>query len=49
MLDKAISREDFEDFQRKLLLVGRSIYGVYPPDDETQKAYQKHKENGTRN
>ncbi len=49
VLDKAISKEDFENFQRKLLLEGRSIYGVYPPDDETQKAYQKHKENGARN
>lgn len=49
MLDKAISKEDFENFQRTLLLVGGSIYGVYPPDDETQKAYQKRNEKGTRN
>lgn len=49
VLDKAIAKEDFENFQRKLLLKGRSIYGVYPPNEETQKAYEDHKKSGPRN
>jgi regulator of RNase E activity RraA len=31
-----------EDFQRDLLLEGRSMIGVYPPDEETLKAFEEH-------
>ena len=34
-----------EDFQRKLLMEGRSMIGVYPPNEETQKAFKEHLEN----
>ena len=33
-----------EDFQRGLILEGRSMIGVYPPDEETQKAFKEHLE-----
>lgn len=41
VLDAALSKEDLESFQRKLLLEGRSIYGVYPPDEETRREYEE--------
>ena len=31
-----------EEFQRGLLLQGRSMIGVYPPNEETQKAFEEH-------
>ncbi|MCY4596977.1 MAG: hypothetical protein OXC19_19525 [Bryobacterales bacterium] len=40
VVQAALSKEDLESFQRKLLLDGRSIYGVYPPDDETRREYE---------
>ena len=40
-LDAALAKEDLESFQRKLLLDGRSIYGVYPPDEETRREYEE--------
>lgn len=40
VVDAALAKSDFEEFQRSLLLEGRSIYGVYPPDDETKKAFE---------
>ena len=49
VLDKAIAKESFENFQRKLLLEGRSIYGVYPPNEETQKAYEEQQRGAARN
>jgi regulator of RNase E activity RraA len=33
-----------EDFQRQLLLEGRSMIGVYPPNEETLKAFEEHLE-----
>lgn len=33
-----------EDFQRDLLLEGRSMIGVYPPNEETLKAFEEHLE-----
>ena len=41
VLEVALSKEDLESFQRKLLLEGRSIYGVYPPDEETRREYEE--------
>ena len=40
VVDAALAKEDLESFQRKLLLEGRSIYGVYPPDEETRQEYE---------
>ena len=40
VLDAALAKEDLESFQRKLLLGGRSIYGVYPPDEKTLQEYE---------
>ncbi len=44
VLDAALAKQDLESFQRKLLLEGRSIYGVYPPDDKTRQEYESSKE-----
>ena len=41
VVDAALSKSDFEEFQRSLLLQGRSIDGVYPPNEETKKAYEE--------
>ena len=40
VVDAALAREDLESFQRKLLLEGRSIYGVYPPDEKTRLEFE---------
>jgi hypothetical protein len=34
-----------EYFQRGLLLEGRSMIGVYPPNEETLKEFEEHLEN----
>jgi len=44
VLDAALSKQDLESFQRKLLLEGRSIYGVYPPDEKTLREYEQSRE-----
>lgn len=41
VVDAALSKQDLESFQRKLLLEGRSIYGVYPPDEKTLREYEQ--------
>ena len=41
VVDAALAKQDLESFQRKLLLEGRSIYGVYPPDDDTKREYEE--------
>lgn len=41
VLNAALSKQDLESFQRKLLLEGRSIYGVYPPDEKTLQEYEQ--------
>ena len=41
VLDAALSKQDLESFQRKLLLEGRSINGVYPPDEKTLQEYEE--------
>ena len=43
VVDAALEKADFEDYQRELLLQGRSIYGVYPPDEETKKGFEEWK------
>lgn len=42
VLEEAEYKTLREDFQRNLLLEGRSMIGVYPPNDETQKAFEEH-------
>ena len=44
VLEAALAKEDLESFQRKLLLGGRSIYGVYPPDEKTLQEYEASRE-----
>ena len=46
VVDAALKHDDFESYQRELLLEGRSIYGVYPPSDEVKKAYEERKKGG---
>lgn len=41
VLDAAMAKQDLESFQRKLLLDGRSIYGVYPPDEDTLREFER--------
>ena len=43
VVDAALQKVDFEEYQRELLLSGRPIYGVYPPDEETKKGYEEWK------
>jgi len=43
MVDKALANDALHEFQRKLLLEGRSIYGVYPPNDEVRKEFEQYK------
>ena len=38
VLEKAMQHDDREDFQRRLLLSGEPIYGVYPTLNDTNKA-----------
>ncbi len=38
--DAALAKQDLEAFQRRLMLEGRSIYGVYPPNEKTLKEYE---------
>lgn len=40
VLDAALAKQELESFQRQLLLEGRSIYGVYPPDAETLEEFE---------
>ena len=43
VVDEALAKSDFEEFQRELLLSGRPIYGVYPPSEATKKEYEQWK------
>jgi len=45
VVDAALAKSDLEDFQRKLLLEGRSIDGVYPPNAETLQEFERSKGN----
>ena len=40
VVDAALAKQGLESFQRKLLLEGRSIYGVYPPNEEVRREYE---------
>lgn len=40
VLDAALAKQGLESFQRKLLLEGRSIYGVYPPNEDVREEYE---------
>ena len=48
VVDAALAKQDLESFQRKLLLEGRSIYGVYPPDENTRREYEESLEGAER-
>lgn len=48
VVDAALAKQDLESFQRKLLLEGRSIYGVYPPDEDTRREYEESLEGAER-
>lgn len=45
VVDAALEHDDFEQYQRELLLEGRPIYGVYPPSDEVREAYEERRRN----
>ena len=40
VVDAALAKSELEEFQRKLLLEGRSIDGVYPPNEETLREFE---------
>ncbi len=42
--DAALAKTEFEEFQRSLLLEGRSMDGVYPPSEETRREYERQRE-----
>lgn len=44
VVDAALAKTDFEEFQRKLLLEGRPMEGVYPPSEETRREYERTRE-----
>lgn len=44
VVDAALAKTEFEEFQRSLLLEGRSMDGVYPPSEETRRAYERQRE-----
>mgnify|MGYP003799453363 CR=1 FL=1 len=44
VVDAALAKTEFEEFQRSLLLEGRSMEGVYPPSEETRRAYERQRE-----
>lgn len=41
VVDAALNKLELESFQRQLLLEGRSIYGVYPPSEDTLEEFEK--------
>lgn len=43
VVDKALAKVELENFQRKLLLEGESIYSVYPPNDEVRKRFEQYR------
>ncbi|MBI5880372.1 MAG: hypothetical protein HZB53_22195 [Chloroflexi bacterium] len=44
VVDKTIGREDKETFIRNRLLNGASIYGIYPPNEQTTREYEEYKQ-----
>jgi regulator of RNase E activity RraA len=43
LVEEAIDKEGLEEFQRKLLLEGESIYTVYPANDDVRRRYEEYK------
>jgi regulator of RNase E activity RraA len=43
VVDEAVEHDDLEEFQRKLLLDGRPIEGVYPPNDQVRQEFEEYK------
>ncbi|MDA2928824.1 hypothetical protein MYX84_02575 [Acidobacteria bacterium AH-259-O06] len=44
VVDKALKKDELENFQRKLLLEGESIYDVYPANDKVKKRFEEYQE-----
>jgi regulator of RNase E activity RraA len=42
VVDEALEHDDLEEFQRKLLLEGRPIEGVYPPNDRVRQEFEEY-------
>ncbi|MFQ5928770.1 MAG: hypothetical protein ACE5MK_03660 [Acidobacteriota bacterium] len=42
VVDKALKKDELENFQRKLLLEGESIYDVYPANDKVKKRFEEY-------
>jgi regulator of RNase E activity RraA len=42
VVDEALEHDDLEEFQRKLLLEGRPIEGVYPPNDQVRQEFEEY-------
>ncbi len=43
VVDEALEHDELEAFQRKLLLEGRPIEGVYPPNEQVRREFEEYK------
>jgi regulator of RNase E activity RraA len=43
VVDEALEHDELEEFQRKLLLEGRPIEGVYPPNEQVRREFEEYK------
>lgn len=39
----SLEHDELEEFQRKLLLEGRPIEGVYPPNEQVRREFEEYK------
>lgn len=39
--EEAVAQTDYENFAAEEVMAGRSIFGVYPPDDEALRRYER--------
>jgi regulator of RNase E activity RraA len=46
VVDEALEHDELEEFQRKLLLEGRPIEGVYPPNEQVRREFEEYKKAG---
>lgn len=46
VVDEALEHDELEEFQRKLLLEGRRIEGVYPPNEQVRREFEEFKKAG---
>jgi regulator of RNase E activity RraA len=46
VVDEALEHDELEEFQRKLLLEGRPIEGVYPPNEQVRREFEEFKKAG---